>query len=78
MRAITAIAVRPLLWPAAIGAVLSLARRGWWRHWPFLPFPDESVVRWRVTTAFGQPDMALATEDILSYLRWRRSHGLWR
>ena len=70
--AVGAVLVRPYLWPTAVGAVFALARRGWWRQPPFLPVPDREVVRWRVTTAYGQPDMALESEDLLSYLRWRR------
>lgn len=78
MGTITAIAIRPLLWPTAIGAWWSLTPRGWWRRAPFLPIPDADVMRWRVTTAYGHPDMTLATSDIVSYLRWRRKYGPWR
>ena len=69
---VVAVLVRPYLWPTAIGAVFALARRGWWKRPPFLPIPDSEMVRWRVTTAYGQPDMALESADVLSYLRWRR------
>ena len=67
-----AVIVRPWLWGAAVGALFAFARRGWWKQWPFLPIPDPAVVEWRVTTAYGRPDMALADDDLLSYLRWRR------
>jgi hypothetical protein len=70
--AIGAVAIRPWLWGAAVGALFSLAKRGWWRRWPFLPLPDPAVIEWRVTTAYGRPDMTLADDDLLSYLRWRR------
>jgi cytochrome c biogenesis factor len=67
-----AVVVRPYLWATAIGAWFAFTPLGWWKRWPFLPIPDRSVVDWRVTTAYGQPDMTLATNDMLSYLQWRR------
>jgi hypothetical protein len=67
-----AVARRPWLWPTAIGAWLALTPRGWWRHPPFLPVPDREVVAWRVTTAYGRPDMTLVPDDLVSYLQWRR------
>ena len=71
-QSIVAVLVRPWLWPTAIGAVFAFARDGWWRQPPFLPIPDGDVLEWRVTTAYGRPDMALVPEDVVSYLRWRR------
>ena len=71
-RAGLAVLVRPTLWFTAIGAVFAFARDGWWRRPPFLPFPDRSVLEWRVTTAYGRPDMTLGPEDVVSYLRWRQ------
>lgn len=67
-----AVAVRPWLWATALGAVFAFARRGWWRRPPFLPLPDPEVVAWRVTTAYGQSDMTLVEDDLVSYLHWRR------
>lgn len=77
-RTVIAVVIRPWLWATAIGALFGFARIGWWRRPPFLPIPDRSVLEWRVTTAFGQPNMALATDDVLSYLRWRKQHGPWK
>lgn len=68
-----AVLVRPWLWPAAIGVVFDFAPNRWWAKPPFLPIPDATVMEWRVTTAYGHLDMALAPEDVLSYLRWRRA-----
>jgi len=72
LHAIVGVVVRPYLWPTAVGALFALARSGWWKRPPFLPIPDPAVVSWRVTTAYGQPDMTLVDADLLSYLRWRR------
>lgn len=68
-----AVLVRPSLWATAIGALFALSPRGWWKRPPFLPIPDAELVSWRVTTAYGQPNMTLARDDLLSYLRWRKS-----
>jgi hypothetical protein len=72
---VMAVAIRPWLWISAIGALFAFAKQGWWMRPPFLPIPDRRVMDWRVTTAYGRPDMTLADDDLLSYLRWRRSTG---
>ena len=71
-RTVVAVLIRPWLWGTAIGAVLAFAPDGWWRRPPFLPLPDRSVVEWRVTTAYGRPDMTLVPHDVVSYLQWRK------
>lgn len=67
-----AVAARPRLWVTAVGAVAALALDGWWRRPPFLPLPDEEMLRWRLTTAYGSPDHAVAPDDLVAYLEWRR------
>jgi hypothetical protein len=67
-----AVLPHPSLWAAAVGAVLRLARRGWWRRPPFLPLPGQEYWRFRLVTAYGgagQGD-ALTPDDVLAYLRW--------
>jgi hypothetical protein len=73
IRSLVAVVIRPWLWATAIGAVFAFARRRWWTEPPFLPIPDRDVLEWRVTTAYGRPDMTLAPGDVLSYLRWRKT-----
>ncbi len=70
----TAIAVlrRPLLWPTAVGATLAFAPSDWWRRAPFLPVPDDELIRWRIATAYGRDDADLAAEDVVAYLEWRQ------
>ncbi|MEA3510858.1 MAG: hypothetical protein U9R51_05430 [Actinomycetota bacterium] len=70
----TAFAVfkRPGLWPAAVGAAVAFAPSGWWRRIPFLPIPDDEVMRWRTATAYGTEDADLVTEDVVAYLEWRQ------
>lgn len=69
---IRAVAVRPRLWLTAAGAAMALAPDGWWRRRPFLPLPDEDVLRWRVTTAYGSSEGEVAPDDLVAYLEWRR------
>ena len=75
LSSLMAILVRPWLWPTAVGALFAFAKRDWWKQAPFLPIPDRRVLGWRVTTAYGQSDMTLAEDDLVSYLRWRRRAG---
>ena len=73
-RTIRAVLVHPSLWATAIGAAAAFAPRGWWRRPPFLPVPDDEVIRWRVATAYGSEEAAIAPEDVVAYLRWRKRH----
>ena len=54
--AVVAVARRPWLWPVAVRQTLRLARPGWWRRWPPLPLPDPSYLRFRLQTAYGDPE----------------------
>jgi hypothetical protein len=44
--------------------------RGWYARFPFLPLPARAYVRWRMTTAYGDPDIVPPAEDIIRYARW--------
>ncbi len=50
----------------------AFSRRGWWRHLPFLPIPDPSYVRWRMLTAYGDPEAVPPPGELVAFLRWRR------
>ncbi|MGD2051620.1 MAG: hypothetical protein PVI35_04000 [Acidimicrobiia bacterium] len=50
----------------------AFSRRGWWRRPPFLPNPDRAYVRWRMLTAYGDPDGSPSPDELVAYLRWRR------
>jgi len=69
---LVAVVVRPHLWFSAVATVVGMVPRKWWARPPFIPVPSRDVLRWRVTTAYGHPDMVLVPDDVLSYLRWRR------
>ena len=63
---------KPGLIPALIGAAWAFRARDWYRRAPFLPLPPESYLRWRMETAYGDPDARPPEEDLIRYLRWAR------
>jgi hypothetical protein len=48
---------------------------GWYRRAPFLPVPDRAWLRFRLVTAYGDPDHAPEVADVLTWLEWSRG---WR
>jgi hypothetical protein len=72
MRAAARLLARPRLWPTALAQSVRLAAPGWWRHAPYLPFPDPEYVRFRLETQYGsaverdRPD----PDDLVVYLEW--------
>ena len=70
--AVFAIMIRPWLWSTAIGAVFALAPRRWWTRRPYLPIPDGDVVHWRIAAAYGSGTAKMTSDDVVSYLEWRR------
>jgi hypothetical protein len=68
-----ALVAHPELWPTAAHQVVVLARPGWWRTRPWLPLPDPAYLRFRMQTAYGDPDRAPEPEDVVTYLHWCRA-----
>jgi hypothetical protein len=73
--AAAAVARRPALWTTAVRQLFVLARPGWWRRWAPLPAPDPDYLRFRLQTAYGDPDRAPEPVDVVTYLHWCRE---WR
>ena len=71
-RAGVAVARHPALWFTAARQVLRLAPRGWWHRRPFLPVPDPAYLRFRLQTAYGDPDRDPEPHDVVTYLHWCR------
>jgi len=77
---VRAVLPRPTLWWAATGALIRMARRGWWRRPPYLPIPGEAYWRFRLVTAYGGDGGgeagggagggALTPDDVVAFLRW--------
>lgn len=61
---------RPTLVPHLLGAAWAFRARGWWRRPPFLPLPPVSYLRWRMETAYGDPDARPSDDELERYLRW--------
>ncbi len=76
MRSLLSVAVavlrRPALWLEALRALPAFARRDWWRRAPFLPLPDPTYLKWRISTAYGASDAPVDADDVVAYLVWRR------
>ena len=73
--AVGAVARRPDLWFTAVRALVAHVPIGWWRRPPFLPSPDRAWLRFRLQTAYGDPDRAPDPGDVITWLEWLRG---WR
>ncbi|MGH9206785.1 MAG: hypothetical protein ACRD1G_09540, partial [Acidimicrobiales bacterium] len=71
-RALAAVIVQPKLWPTAFVQARRLCARGWWKHWPLLPLPDEEYLKFRLVTAYGGTGEDLRPADLVTYLEWCR------
>lgn len=76
---VSAVAVHPTLWPAAVAEAFRLAPTGWWRRWPPLPLPAPDLWRFRIETAYGgSGDTTPRLQDVRSFLSWCRDMRRWR
>ena len=73
LRAAVALFAHPGLWGTAVRQVLVLATNGWWKRSPYLPLPDAAYLRFRLQTAYGDPDHDPEPHDVISYLHWCRA-----
>ncbi|MDP9006270.1 MAG: hypothetical protein M3N15_05065 [Actinomycetota bacterium] len=64
--------MRPWLWTTAAAQLVRLAPSRWWRRWPPLPRPDPAYLRFRLQTAYGDPEHDPAPDDVVAYLEWCR------
>lgn len=71
--AVLAVVVRPWLWAVALRQALRMAGRRWWRRPPHLPVPSGAYLRFRMLTAYGDPDAPPRPADLVSYLEWCRT-----
>lgn len=70
-----AVAKRPRLWPAGVRAYVTHVPPGWYRRAPFVPVPDRAWIRFRLQTAYGDPQHAPEPDDVITWLEWSRG---WR
>jgi hypothetical protein len=71
---------RPRTLPRLLRAAWVFRSRGWYSRFPFLPLPSRAYLRWRMETAYGDPDHEPTADEVLRYLRWaadmrRAMHG---
>jgi hypothetical protein len=60
----------PTLAAALVRVAWRFRRRRWFRKPPFLPVPDRTYLRWRMLTAYGDPDVVPSPDEIARYARW--------
>lgn len=73
MRAAGVVLRHPDIWGVGLAQMWRLRRRGWWRQRPFLPLPGVAYLRFRMVTAYGDPDRSPEPDDLVTYLRWCRA-----
>jgi hypothetical protein len=71
--AIAAVVRRPHQWLAGTRAYVTHVPPGWFRRAPFLPVPDRAWIRFRLQTAYGDPEHAPDPDDVVMWLEWSRS-----
>lgn len=81
LRFVKLVLVRPGLVRHALGAAWAFRARRWYLRPPFLPLPPRSYLRWRMETAYGDPEATPPPEELARFLRWgteirkRMRHG---
>ena len=61
---------RPWVIPYVVRAAWAFRSRNWYRRPPFLPMPPRSYLRWRLDTAYGDPDALPTIDEMERYLVW--------
>lgn len=64
---------RPGMIPDLLAAAWAFRRRGWYRRPPFLPLPSAAYLRWRMDTAYGDPEAVPSADELRRFLRWTRT-----
>ena len=61
---------RPVLVPHLLGSAWAFRSRHWYRRPPFLPLPSRDYLRWRMDTAYGDPEATPSLDELERFLRW--------
>ena len=64
--------INPRLAIDLLAMVWAFRARDWYRNAPFLPLPPRDYTRWRLHTAYGDPEWVPSVEDVRRFARWRR------
>jgi hypothetical protein len=62
--------VDPTLARALVVVAWRFRDRAWYRRAPFLPLPSRAYTRWRMHTAYGDPETVPTVEEAIRYVRW--------
>ena len=61
---------RPRTVPYLLRAAWAFRSRDWYCRPPFLPLPPASYMKWRMETAYGDPDVVPTDDELERYLLW--------
>lgn len=64
------VARKPTLILGMLRASWVFRTRNWYRKPPFLPVPPRAYMRWRLDTAYGDPDAVPRLGELSRFLRW--------
>ena len=64
---------RPWLLPLFLSSAWAFRRRKWYRQSPFLPLPSEAYMRWRLDTAYGDPEADPPLDEVVRFMKWARA-----
>ena len=67
----------PALLLHVVRAAWAFRARNWYRRVPFLPIPPRSYVRWRLETAYGDPEARPPLDQLARYVVWGTRMRLW-
>lgn len=71
--------MRPSLWITALVEAKRFVPDDWLRRKPYLPIPDPDMIRFRVSTQYGDSEsplvVGLVVGDVLTWLRWCKSEN---
>ncbi len=70
-----AIIRRPSLWATAVLEARRFVPDDWLRRRPFLPLPDPEMLRFRLSTQYGDPESRVVAGDVVVWLRWCKAEN---
>lgn len=70
-----AVIARPSLWTTALREAKRFVPDDWLRRSPHLPLPDSEMLRFRVTTQYGNPEAPIVPSDVVVWLRWCKTEN---
>jgi hypothetical protein len=76
LRVLLALIRHPSLWAEAVRALWAVRCKEWRSPLLFVPMFEREYLRWRIGTAYGDPDAGADPDDVVAFLRWRRQQRL--